>query len=122
MGEFKPSLTKTIPCVETKSSFFQATVLQITFYTLHTLIDKHVKNMKNGKIFPCFVGFKKAFDSIWHTGLYYKLVESGVGGKVFDVMESMYSQIGTKQTEFFAQNRGRAGLQPESNAFQHLHK
>ena len=106
MGEFKPSLTNTIPCVETKLAFFQATVLQITFYTLHTLIDKHVKNMKNGKIFPCFVGFKKAFDSIWHTGFYYELVESGVGGKVFDVMESMYSQIGTKQTEFFAQNRG----------------
>ena len=78
--------------------------------------------MINRKIFACLVDFKKACDSIWHTGLYYKLVESGVGGKVFDVMESMYSQIGTKQTEFFAQNRGRAGLQPESNAFQHLHK
>ena len=83
MGEFKPSLTNTIPCVETKLAFFQATVLQITFYTLHTLIDKHVKNMKIGKIFPCFVGFKKAFDSIWHTGFYYELVESGVGGKVY---------------------------------------
>ena len=60
--------------------------------------------MKNGKIFACFVDFKKAFDSIWHTGLYYKNVESGVVGKVFDVIKSMYSnnkcsvRIGTKQT------------------------
>ena len=28
-------------------------------YTLHTLINKHVKNMKNWKIFACFVDFKK---------------------------------------------------------------
>ena len=60
-------------------------------YTLHTLINKHVKQTKNGKIFACFVDFKKAFDSIWHDGLYYKLLQSGVGGKVFDIIKSMYS-------------------------------
>ena len=39
--------------------------------------------MINRKIFACLVDCKKACDSIWHTGLYYKLVESGVGGKVY---------------------------------------
>lgn len=81
-------------------------------YTLHTLINKHVKDKKNGKIFACFVDFKKAFDSIWHNGLYYKLLETGVGGKTYDVIKSMYSnnkcsiKIGKKQTEFFRQERG----------------
>ncbi len=43
-------------------------------YTLHTLINKHVKQTKNGKMFAYFIDFKKAFDSIWHNGLYYKLL------------------------------------------------
>ncbi len=34
-------------------------------YTLHTLIEKHV-NQDKGKIYACFIDFKKAFDSIWH--------------------------------------------------------
>jgi len=81
-------------------------------YTLHTLINKHVKQTKNGKIFACFVDFKKAFDSIWHNGLYYKLLQSGVGGKVYDIIKSMYSnnkcaiRIGNKHTKFFTQKRG----------------
>ena len=60
-------------------------------YTLHTLINQHVHQTKNGKIFACFVDFKKAFDSIWHEGLYYKLLQSGVGGKAYDIIKSMYS-------------------------------
>ncbi len=85
-------------------------------YTLHTLINKHVKQTKHGKIFACFVDLKKAFDSIWHDGLYYKLLQSGVGGKVYDIIKSMYSnnkcaiRIGNKHTDFFTQKRSAAGL------------
>ena len=32
-------------------------------YTLHTLIEKHV-NQEKGKIYACFIDFKKAFVSI----------------------------------------------------------
>ncbi len=81
-------------------------------HTLHTLINEHVKQTKNGKIFACFIDFKKAFDSIWHDGLYYKFLQSGVGGKVYDIIKSMYSnnkcaiRIGNKHTDFFTQKRG----------------
>ena len=81
-------------------------------YTLHTLINKHVHQTKNGKIFACFIDFKKAFDSIWHEGLYYKILQSGVGGKVYDIIKSMYSEnkcgvkIGDQRTEFFTPKRG----------------
>ena len=60
--------------------------------------------------FSCFVDFKKAFDSIWHEGLLYKL-ESGVGGKTYDIIKSMYTnnkcavKIGKKCTYFFRQGR-----------------
>lgn len=42
-------------------------------YTLHTLINKDVHQNKR-KIFSCFVDFKKVFDSIWHDGLFLKLI------------------------------------------------
>lgn len=80
-------------------------------FTLHTLIDKHVTQNKH-KIFTCFVDFHKAFDSIWHTGLFYKLIENGVGGRTYDVIKSMYSQskcavkIEKLRTDFFPQSRG----------------
>ena len=80
-------------------------------YTLHTLIDKHVHQNKN-KIYACFIDFKKAFDSIWHVGLLYTVLKSGVGGKTYDIIKSMYSgnmcsiKIGRKRTEFFRQERG----------------
>ncbi len=60
-------------------------------YTLHTLIEKHVHQDK-GKIYACFIDFKKAFDSIWHQGLFYKLIESGIGGKTYDLIKSMYTK------------------------------
>lgn len=81
-------------------------------YTLHTLITKHVHQTKRGKIFACFVDFQKAFDSIWHEGLYYKLLQSGVGGKVYQLIKEMYSKnknsvkIGNNSTESFPQHRG----------------
>ena len=80
-------------------------------YTLHTLIDKHV-NQNKTKFYACFIDFQKAFDSIWHVGMFYKILESGVGGKAYDIIKSMYSgnmcsvKIGQKRTEFFTQGRG----------------
>ena len=36
--------------------------------TLKVLHDNFVKTRPRGKIFACFVDFRKAFDSIWHKG------------------------------------------------------
>ncbi len=58
--------------------------------TLQTLIDKYVHQNK-GKIFACFIDFKKAFDSIWHEGLYLKLLDRGIGGKFYDLI-NVHSQ------------------------------
>ena len=80
-------------------------------YTLHTLIDKQI-NQNKGKIFSCFVDFKKAFDSIWHEGLFLQLIQCGIGGKTYDIIKSMYTnnkfavKIGNKHTEFLPQSRG----------------
>ena len=63
-------------------------------------------------MFACFIDFQKAFDSIWHDGLFYKIIESGIGGKTYDIIKSMYSsnmcsiKIGKMRTEYFTQGRG----------------
>ena len=82
-------------------------------YTLQTLISNHAHNKPRRKIFACFVDFKKAFDSVWHKGLFYKLIQSGVGGQVYDIIiKNIHSdtqcciKIDTKRTEYFKQSMG----------------
>ena len=79
--------------------------------TLRTLIDKYVYH-HNEKIYACFVDFKKAFDSVWHDGLLFKLLQINVGGCLFNLIKSLYSnstcsiKIGQNQTRPFSYARG----------------
>ncbi len=81
-------------------------------YTLHTLIQKHVQQKKQGKIFGCFIDFQKAFDSVWHNGLFLKLIESGIGGRTYDIIKDIYNgnkccvKINDKRTDYFSQTKG----------------
>ena len=81
-------------------------------FTLRTIIDKYVKNISGGKIYACFIDFKKAFDSIWHEGLLIRLLENNINGKFYDLIKNMYSKttcfikIGKKRTKTFEYNRG----------------
>lgn len=80
-------------------------------HTLHSLIHQHVHQNKN-KIFSCFVDFRKAFDSIWHDDLFLKLLVKGAGGKVYNIIKTMYTQmkwavkVNNMETDFFPQSRG----------------
>jgi hypothetical protein len=80
--------------------------------TLKTLHDKYVKQSENGKIYACFVDFKKAFDSVWHQGLYSKLLENKMGGHFYDLVKDIYSntkcaiKLSENRTPFFAYKKG----------------
>ena len=54
-------------------------------FTLRTLIDKYVHYHKE-KVYACFVDFRKAFDSVWHQGLLYKLlkIKINIGGHFYN--------------------------------------
>ena len=52
-------------------------------FTLRILYEKYVLNSNRGKLYVCFVDFKKAFDSIWHQGLFDKLLEYGIDGNIY---------------------------------------
>ena len=79
--------------------------------TLRTLVDKYV-HYHNEKIYACFVDFKKAFDSVWHDGLLFKLLQINVGGCFYNLIKSLYSnsscsiKIGNSQTRSFQYARG----------------
>ena len=81
-------------------------------FALHTLIDKYVTNTPRGKLFCCFVDFRKAFDSIWHPGLLKRLLDYGIGGQFFNLIANMYSKseccvkADTMRSEYFNYNRG----------------
>ena len=60
-------------------------------FTLKTLLDKHLDQNTNEKVYACFVDFKKAFDSVWHEGLFFKLLYNNIGGNFYNIIKSLYS-------------------------------
>ena len=79
-------------------------------FILHSLIEEQFIN--KGKLFACFVDFKKANDSIDRNALWLKILKSGIDGKFFTVLRSMYSKVKTcvkhmnSLTDFFDSNIG----------------
>ena len=67
---------------------------------------------REGKYLLVSSTLKKAFDSIWHEGLFFKILQSGIGGKVYDLIKCMYKhnqcavKINNQRTEYFTQGRG----------------
>ena len=39
-------------------------------FTLKTVVNKYVVDKEGQKLYACFVDFQKAFDSVWHDGLF----------------------------------------------------
>ena len=60
-------------------------------FTLKSLIDIFLHKKK--KLFCAFVDFKKAFDTVWRSGLWIKLISFGITGKLFNVIRNIYNNI-----------------------------
>ena len=69
-------------------------------FTLRTLIDKYVHYHKE-KVYACFVDFHKAFDSVWHEGLFYKLLKVNIGGNLIKRQFLMFHKSRRKQNSIF---------------------
>ena len=63
------------------------------FFVLHCL-DKKKKLLSKSKcLYAAFIGMQKCFDSIYSNGLWYKLYNIGIDGKVLRIINSMYSSV-----------------------------
>ena len=77
---------------------------------LKTLIDKYKKGKK--PLYIGFVDFMKAFDTVWHHGLFHKILKTGISNLFYKIIKSMYSkvsltvQVGENITPFFASTVG----------------
>ena len=57
-------------------------------FTLKTIIDIYLSRKK--RLYCAFVDFKKAFDTIWRVGLWSKLINLGLSGKILTVIQNKY--------------------------------
>ena len=59
-------------------------------FTLKCLLDIYLS--KGQKIYACFIDYAKAFDSVWRVGLWKKLLDQGIDGKVIRIIMNMYEE------------------------------
>ena len=81
-------------------------------------------NTPKGKLYACFVDLKKAYDSVWHKGLFTKLASLNVTESFLNVIIDLYQKssnavkIDNFRTNFFLCKRGlRQGCPLSPNLF-----
>ena len=57
---------------------------------LKTVIDTY--NETSRKVYTCFVDFRKAFDSVWRVGLFYKMIKTGINTGYVKLIKNMYEK------------------------------
>ena len=74
-------------------------------FVLRTLIEKYTKD-KCGKLFACFLDFRKAFDTVIHAIMLYKLLKNGIAGNFYNVIKNMYvdNNLSVKMQDGFTQS------------------
>ena len=59
-------------------------------FVLKTLID--IYKRKRQPIYSCFLDLRKAFDSVWRSGLFYKMLKYGVSKKFVCIVKDLYNK------------------------------
>ena len=58
-------------------------------FTLHSLIELYLN--QNMQLYCCFVDYKKTFDLISRFKLWYKVLSTGINGKVLNIIVNLYN-------------------------------
>ena len=77
---------------EEQSSFRTGHSTIDNMFVLYAIIQRYLLK-KSGKVYVCFVDFRKAFDTINRSVLWNVLRKSGVGGKMLRILQSMYISV-----------------------------
>ena len=67
----------------------RSTVEQV--FALKLLIQHRIEK-KDGKVFAVFIDYKKAFDRVWHDGLFSVLQHYGVPQKLINIIRDLYNK------------------------------
>jgi hypothetical protein len=80
-------------------------------FVLKCLINKYI-NGDHKKLYVCFVDFKKAFDTVIHSGIKYRLLQNNINGMFYRILCDMYKKnylsvkLGSKLTQPFKSDVG----------------
>lgn len=70
-------------------------------FVLKTLIDKYAKH-PGGKLYTCFVDFRKAFETVIHSALFTKVIQYNITGSFLDLIRNIICIA----TQMFQSNLG----------------
>jgi hypothetical protein len=59
-------------------------------FVLHTLFQKYTNG---GKLYTCFVDFRKAYDYVWRNALLYKILKLNIRGLFYYQIKEMYKNV-----------------------------
>ena len=80
--------------IEAQNGFRRNRGTTDSLFVLQQIINRFIDEKK--KLYAFFVDFSKAFDSVVHDNLWYKLLKTGIKGKMFTIVRSMYSCLKTR--------------------------
>ena len=60
-------------------------------YSLYSVINN--RKIKKQSTFICFVDFRKAFDTVDRSCLWYKLMKIGISGRILEAVQSLYDDV-----------------------------
>ena len=72
-----------------QNGFKEGARTEDNIFALQTLFEKYVKKGKK-RLYVAYIDFRKFFDSINREALYYKLIKSGITGRVYEILKSAY--------------------------------
>ena len=65
-----------------------------TMEQILALNEALLRQRRAGKTTYCFfIDFRKAFDTVWHAGLWQRLWDEGIRGKAWRILRSLYSNL-----------------------------
>ena len=79
--------------IKTQSGFRKGMCTVDNCFVLQSLISHCLNSNIFCKVFAAFVDIKKAFDYVVRDVLWYKLIKSGVRGKILNASQAMYNNI-----------------------------
>ena len=81
-------LVQCLHCMRDRLALDLTVVAWRFVYTLNEIVQGRLREDK--KTYAFFLDIQKAYDTVWHDGLWYKLWDMGVKGRMWHVIKKMY--------------------------------
>ena len=80
--------------LENQAGFRRGLSTTDNIFSLYSLIE--LFKLFKKKLYCAFIDFEKAFDSVWHIGLWNKILQSNIDGKCFRIISNIHKGIKSK--------------------------